>query len=311
MKCLTFDIGGSSVKCAVVELNLGGAVKIGQEVELPLNEKNIGCLVKLIKKGVDDFYENQRDIDCIGVCTTGSVNPLGVVRRAGFIDGYEKFDWKKVINDYRPEIKNIYTINDGRASAPGSYAHEGFTNKILAHLVVGTGIGGGCVVNGEIFAGAHDLGSNFGHIKVEHENGLVCSCRKKGCLENYAASKAIIRYYSDNQEITVREISEFARNGDMAALEAFKRAGFYLGVGLSDIMNVIDPDLITIGGGVVEAASMPNGDNIFINSAISTAREYAKTKNAELINIKESELGNSAGIIGVAYYSLKKMNVKK
>lgn len=309
MKCLTIDIGGSSVKGAIVSSSQEGEIDITGKRKLPLVENNIDCLVGLVKELVSYFYGKQRDIDCVGISTTGSVNPQGIVRRAGFIEGYERFDWKKVVCTFNHKIEDVYTLNDGRASALGSYAYERLHNAILAHFVVGTGIGGGFVINGNLFSGAHDLGSNFGHIKIENKHGLTCSCRKKGCLENYASAKAIVRYYSNDSEIKISNISQAAKNNDPKALEAFKKAGFYLGIGISDIMNVLDPNMITIGGGIPEAARMPNGDNIYIKKAIDVAKEYAKTKNAELIEIKESQLGNNAGMVGVAYYSFRNLNL--
>jgi glucokinase len=312
MKHFSIDIGGSSIKGAVIDL-ASDSEKMLFVTKEELGDNHIKNLILKVRNVIKTLIETEYEIHTLGICTTGSVSPAGLVLRAGFIDGYENFDWENNILPYFSQIENVFVLNDGQASTLGSFVNERLKSETLAHFVVGTGIGGGFLIDGKLVWGSHGFSGSFGHIKVKLDDEIICSCGKRGCVENYAASKAILRYarqYSTDkiyENITIRELSNMAKVGNKVAINAFNQAGYYLGIGISDIMNIIDPDFITIGGGIVEATHLENGENFYINSAIKTAQIFARSRIAEKVVIKESLIGNSCGLIGVAYYSQQKL----
>ena len=197
--------------------------------------------------------------------------------------------------------------NDATAAAVGEHwkgASQGCGSSIC--LTLGTGVGGGIILNGEPLRGPDGTAGEIGHVCVE-PLGHPCGCGSRGCLEQYASATAIGRMAREllpefpasalNQagDFDAQKIYDLGKAGDALCREAFRRAGMYLGVALAGLINVLNPEAVVIGGG---AAS---GWDLFIEPLKEEIGVRAFREPAERARIVRASLGNDAGIIGAAY----------
>lgn len=208
--------------------------------------------------------------------------------------------------------------NDATAAAIGEHwlgASAEFDNVI--HITLGTGVGGGLIVNGEPLRGIDGTAGEVGHICVE-PNGHPCGCGSIGCLEQYSSGSAIVRLalersasypsskLSRREGLTALDVYVAGTEGDELALAVFKTMGFYLGIAFAGLVNVLNPEAISIGGGVA------NGWDLFIQTVREQVHKRAFQQPAERVKLVRAKLGDDAGTLGVAYLALKdrSMSVK-
>lgn len=194
--------------------------------------------------------------------------------------------------------------NDANAAAVAEFeagAMKGVENGIL--LTLGTGIGGGLILNGKPFRGSYGLGSEIGHMVVG-DNFYSCSCGKNGCFETFSSATALIKYYQKlqqdaqitvNEGVTAKDILDAAKAHEDMAEKAFDRFTQYLAVGIVNLINILDPEIIAIGGGVSHA-----GDFLF-DTVRQKVGNMLFVEDYPSARILAAELGNDAGIIGAAY----------
>lgn len=208
----------------------------------------------------------------------------------------------------------VVVENDGNIAAWGEYrfgAGRGTSDMVL--VTVGTGIGGGIVINGRLFRGAHGAAGEIGHINAVPD-GRACGCGRGGCWEQYASGNALVREARElaaerrseaglllalgdgtPEGVQGPEVTQAALAGDPIAREAFARVGTWLGRGLADLAAVLDPEVFVIGGGVSES-----GD-LLLSSARSTLNDkLIGQQNRPAPLVRAAELANSAGIVGAA-----------
>ena len=229
---------------------------------------------------------------CFGVDVGGTTVKLGLFT----VEGELLDKW---------EIKT-YTENEGERILPDVAAlgemwkGAGEGEKDLIMVTLGTGVGGGIIIDGHAVVGAHGSGGEIGHITVRDDETEACGCGRKGCLEQYASATGLVRlakrYFEKNTKnsiLTGKEVFDAAKAGDAAALEITEEFGAYLGQALVNLAATVDPAVFVIGGGVSKA-----GDIL-----LETVRKYfydhafygnQKTK------ITLATLGNDAGIYGAA-----------
>lgn len=208
----------------------------------------------------------------------------------------------------------IHLENDANCAAWGEFKFgAGKGANPLLMLTVGTGIGGGLIFDSKLLIGAFGTAGEVGHVPVVR-NGEICGCGMRGCLEQYASGNSLRRYVrqaiqrtpasgsvilakgSGNiDEIEGTEITEAAREGDPIALAAFNEVGEWLGIGIASIASVIDPERVVIGGGVIEA-----GEILLEPLRASLHRHSPMRSSHAMPEVVAAELGNSAGIVGVA-----------
>lgn len=204
--------------------------------------------------------------------------------------------------------------NDANAAAWGEARFgAGRTGHSVVVLTVGTGIGGGIVMDGALHRGRFGVAAEFGHMSVE-PRGRRCGCGNRGCWERYASGRALVREAQEiasvspafaaglleraggrPEAITGPHITEAARDGDVAALECFRVVGTWLGHGMADLAAVFDPDLFIIGGGVCEA-----GDLLRAPAAEELEQRLTGRAYRPLAEVRLAELGANAGIVGAA-----------
>lgn len=301
------DLGGT--KISVASSDLAGNIIYKKTVPTNASEGENKILDRIISL-VDDTLKKSNltneDILCIGI---GSPGPLDTKKGTIITTPnlpFKNFDLVKPIKDRF----NIHTVldNDGNVAAIGEHefgAGKGTRNMVF--ITVSTGIGGGAVLNGQIYRGNTSNALEIGHVTLE-KDGVKCNCGNCGCVESLASGTAIARsatkavedaksrgdktslYKYDN--ITSKEVFDEAKNGDKLALDVINKALNYLGIFIANIMNVFDPEVIIIGGGVSKAGSMVFDKIREIASKRSFTTIYENTK------IVPAKLGGDAGIIG-------------
>jgi glucokinase len=196
--------------------------------------------------------------------------------------------------------------NDANAAAVGEMwqgAARGYRDVISVTL--GTGVGGGVILDGKLWRGAHGSAGEIGHATVDPSSGLKCKCGNIGCLELFASATAIVRMTREglsrfpdselkSEELTAARVYEAGRRGDELALSVFKKFGTYLAIGLASLINVIDPEIIVIAGGVV------NGWDLFADHMQQEVNERAVRATALQVKIAAAQCGDNAGLLGAA-----------
>jgi len=205
---------------------------------------------------------------------------------------------------------SVLLENDANAAAVGENwlgASKGFQSSIC--ITLGTGVGGGIILNGELYRGIDGTAAEIGHICIE-PGGRQCGCGSHGCLEQYASATAIARNASDLlpeypasvlnglRQINAFEIYNAGKQGDALALEAFRKMAYYLGIGLAGLVNVLNPEVIVIGGGAAA------GWDLFADEMRSELDKRAFQQPAERVKLLRAVLGDDAGILGAARLAL-------
>ncbi|MFH1239443.1 MAG: ROK family protein, partial [bacterium] len=252
----------------------------------------------------------------IGIGTPGLVDHQlgGVKAGAKNLPGWEGIPFKVEVSQ---KFKLPTAIdNDANMVTLGEYyfgAGQGTKNMIC--LTLGTGIGGGIIMDGKLYHGTNNYAAEIGHMSINIE-GPKCNCGSYGCLEAYASATAIVArtiasikkgqatmltdlVNSDLTKITAKTVTEAAKKGDSLCLEVVKETGKYLGVGVANLINLLNPELVVLAGGVSQA-----GD-IILNPTIHNAQQYSLQYAFSVVKIVLGKLQDAAGIIGAGIYSLE------
>lgn len=309
-KRIGIDVGGTNVKIALVD----GEGKIIYSNTVPTYaQMGYEYTVNNIKQAIRDLMKetntDSKDIEAIGFDFPGQVDyQTGVVKLAPNIPGWVNVPIAQMIE----EEFNIPTKidNDVRCAALGEMkfgAGRGCKNFVC--ITVGTGIGSGLVINGELVRGAANAAGEIGHIKLQMNDGPICGCGDTGCLEAFASGPAIVamaqeylkggkstkyREMAADGEITPYIVAKAAEAGDPVAKRIFEKVGTYIGMGLVSVINLLNPEKVIIGGGVAEA-----GD-LLLDPIRKTIKERAMVVAGNSVEIVRAELGNSAGVIGAS-----------
>jgi len=197
--------------------------------------------------------------------------------------------------------------NDANAAAVGEMWQGAARGcRTIICVTLGTGVGGGIILNGELWRGVDGAAAEIGHMCVDPFGGVACTCGSRGCLEVFASATAIVRMtreasprYPDSvlhasDSLTSETIFAAGLDGDELALEIFRRMGVYLGIGLANLINILNPEMIVIGGGVV------NGWDLFAKDMMQQVEERAFPLLAARVKIERAKCGDDAGLLGAA-----------
>jgi len=305
------DLGGTKILSAIVTKN-GNIVK---KVQVPTQaSRGRARVVKNIVRSIRTLLMDARvplsDIEAIGVGAPGPVLfKEGVVLNPPNLPGWKRVPLKKILaREFR---KKVVLDNDANAAALGEGAFgfaKGLKNFIF--ITVSTGIGGGLVIDGKLLRGAWGGAGEVGHMIIE-PSGPRCGCGRRGCLEAMASGSAIARLAKaklktnkrslmlklaggDISKVNAKTVEDAARSGDSLAKKIINRAARYLGMGLANLINILAPDAIGLGGGVMKMGQM------FLGPAEKAARELSLSPAAKLVKIVRAKLGEDAGVIGAA-----------
>lgn len=268
-------------------------------------------MCETIRQAVAAAHLSLGDIAAIGVATPGLMDiPAGVI-----LDPPNLRPWRNVpVRDHIHGVFGLPTAfqNDANAAALGEYwAGAGKDVASMALFTLGTGVGGGIVLDGKVLEGRHSHGAELGHMKIEMSRPRQCGCGRWGCLEAYASATAVVKraYEALNEqpggsklhdlirqlgELTARDVFESAAAGDELSQKLVEETAYYLAVGATNVMHTIDPDMVVFGGGMTAA-----GDS-FLERIRHHVRELAFPVPAARTEIRYAQLGTDAGFIGAA-----------
>ncbi|MFD1412771.1 ROK family glucokinase [Oceanobacillus jeddahense] len=309
------DIGGTTVKIGFITED--GNIKEKWEIPTDLTNEGTNIISDVwasIESKLREPLFNNSFIKGIGVGAPGFVDA-----HAGVIAEAVNIGWKDInLAEELEKLANVpvYVENDANIAVLGeNWVGAGNQSRNLIAITLGTGVGGGIIANGSILNGANGMAGEIGHIEVL-EDGHLCNCGKRGCLETIASATGIVRQgmemiqkhpesrlaklFQSEGSITTQHIFELAKQGDKASKKIIDYTTDVLGKALSNMSMVINPSNILIGGGVSNA-----GD--YLTSAVTKAfRKHALPRVSEVCTIKVCQLGNDAGIIGGAYLVYEK-----
>lgn len=311
-KRIGIDVGGTNVKIALVDDN----GKIIYSNSVPTYAKmGYEYTVNNIKQAIKDLMKETNttpsDIEGIGFDFPGQVDcKTGVVKLAPNIPGWVNVPIAQMIEDEFHIPTRI--DNDVRCAALGELkfgAGRGCENFIC--ITVGTGIGSGIVINGKVVRGATNAAGELGHIKLQMNGGPICGCGDTGCLEAFASGPAIVAMAQEyikggkstkfremaaveGGEITPYMVAKAAEEGDPVAKRIFEIVGKYIGIGLTSVINLLNPERVIIGGGVAESGEL------LLGPIRKTIKERAMVVAGNAVEIVPAQLGNSAGVIGAS-----------
>lgn len=305
------DLGGTNIVAGVVDEKYNIVAKASTKTNCPRPEKEIADdMAKMAIQAVENAGLTMDQIEWIGVGTPGIANS-----ETGIIEYSNNLGFKNtpMVEYIRQTIdKPVFIENDANAAAYGEYvagAAKGAKNAVC--ITLGTGVGGGIIIDGKIYSGSNFAGAEIGHTVIEVD-GAQCSCGRKGCFEAYSSATGLIRMTKEaiaensdgvmakmaekNGKVTARTSFDSMREGDEAAKVIVDKYIKYLAAGITNTINIFQPDVLCIGGGVCN-----EGDALLLPvKAIVKEEVYTRNseKNTEIVIAK---LGNDAGIIGAAF----------
>mgnify|MGYP000554900096 CR=1 FL=1 len=306
------DLGGTTAKVGL--FTTAGALL--EKWEVPTDTSNagehiLGNLAKAVKDKMQENGITAEQVEGVGVGVPGPVLDSRIVPIVcANLGGWGERNVSIQLSGLLDGIK-VLVGNDADVAALGEIwmgCAKGCRSAVMVTL--GTGVGGGVIVNGRIIEGAHGAGGEIGHIHIEDNETEVCGCKNKGCLEQYASATGITRLANRRLakddtpsilrggEISAKTVFDAVKAGDKIAIEIAEQFGEYLGKGLAAVASVVDPQIFVIGGGVSKA-----GDILFKYIEPSYKRcAFGPCKQAKFAL---AELGNDAGIYGAAALVLK------
>lgn len=299
---LAVDLGGTYLRIALVD----GSGKIHDQLKqrTPRGDSP-DVIVDALANAADKWNRDGRRIAAVSIMVPGTVDTENaVVVQAPNLPSLTNFPLKAVLEERFGWP--VLLENDANAAAVGEMwlgAARGCRDVVSVTL--GTGVGGGVILDGELWRGAHGSAGEIGHTTVDPFSGLKCKCGNVGCLELFASATAIVRMTRENlaqfpqsrlnrEELTAERVYNAGREGDELALSVFKRFGTYLGIGLANLINILDPEIIVIAGGAV------NGWNLFACDMQREVNERAVRVTAQQVKIAAAECGDNAGLLGAA-----------
>jgi glucokinase len=311
------DLGGTNIVVGVLPIDGGDGQVLALKSESTDAERGakyvVDKIVLLIEEAradvVAEFGGARSDFAGIGIGAPGPLN-----RQTGTVIQSPNLGWRNFpLRDLISNAVNLPAVldNDANCATYGEWwLGAGRNVDTLIGLTLGTGIGGGIVLHGEIFHGVSDAAGEIGHMTIE-ANGRKCPCGNYGCLEAYASGPAIARRAIEGLEagaeslltdlvagkfddITAATVYEAVINGDTYANEVMRETAKFLGAGVANVINIFNPDMIVISGGVTKA-----GDHLFVPLRSEVRRRAFKSA-LEACQITAAQLPGTAGVIGAA-----------
>ena len=293
------DIGGTKIAVGIVD-DCGHVIC---RVEAPTEaERGYAAGLQKIAEMLKEVSRGSGvELRGIGIGSTGMLDPIrGEMLDADFLPGWER---KNPVEDVSREFGVSAAMeNDGDAGALAeAYWGAGRGKSRLVYVTVGTGIGGGIVLDGKLYRGVAGSHPEFGHHVME-ASGPECTCGLRGCWEALAAGVSMEKWYEENrpaaerngERLSARRICELARHGNEFAKRAVEREGKYLGLGLANLIGMFVPEIIVLGGGMMRSA------DLYLEKIKEVIRSGCRFVPAEKTEIALAALGEDANLIGAA-----------
>ena len=307
------DLGGTNTKIGLVD-EAGNIIftTIVKTDSMEGFEKTIERLSKILLEQVKGSNINfEADVKGVGIGVPGPVVNERIVKF------WANFPWPKeadLAGEFEKHLnKQVRVDNDVNVITLGEMwkgAAQGYKNVL--GLAIGTGIGGGIIVDGKLVSGEHGAGGEVGHIKIE-PNGKLCGCGQKGCWEAYASATGIIREansrlavnkqnllyeMTNGRDLEAKDVFDAARKDDEFSIDIVDYEAEKLALGIGNLLSILDPEIVVVGGGVALA-----GDFLF-DRVKEKLKDVAFPSILENLKIVTATLGNDAGILGAAYLGM-------
>ena len=309
--CFGIDVGGTTVKMGLFTTE----GELLDKWEIPTRKEDGGAYILNDVAASVEAKLAEKNIAKDDVAGAGIGAP-GPTLDTGYVSICVNLGWK----DKNPanELSELLSIpvkagNDANVAALGEMwkgGGEGYLDVVL--LTLGTGVGGGIIINGEIAPSHRGVGGELGHITVNPDEEATCNCGNHGCLEQYASATGVVRIAkklldASNEEsslraletVTAKDVFDAAKAGDHLAVEAVEVLGKYLGLVVANVALTVDPDVFVIGGGVSKAGQ------VLIDVITKYYHKFAKIIGDNKAKVVLAKLGNDAGIYGAARMVLK------
>ena len=313
------DLGGTNIAVGIVDENKNilkkGSVPTMANREGELIIKDMAALTeRLLKESNIPLSE----VSYVGIASPGVANSeTGVIEYANNLP-FRNFPIAALFKRYLP-VKEVYVANDANAAALGEAlagASRGSKNSVM--ITLGTGVGGGVILDGKIYSGFNHAAGELGHIVIKH-GGRLCSCGRRGCWEAYSSATALsaitrekitecetkhiptvmIKDYKTTGKINARTAFNAKKQGDAIGTMVVEYYIDHLACGIANIINIFQPEILCIGGGICNER-----DNLLIPLVEKVLCEQYTRDNPKKTQIVIAELGNDAGIIGAACLGL-------
>ncbi len=313
---IAIDLGGTKIAVGVISHKYQ---ILAREYHLTLADEGVEAVINRIVLAIEQII-GPRDTDLkqlygVSIAAAGAIDsPRGIITFSPNLPGWHDVPLRDIVSE-RLGIKT-WLINDTNAAALAEH-HLGIGKGIdnLIYLTVGTGIGGAIILDGKLYTGVCGSAGEIGHMTID-TNGLRCKCGNIGCLETLASGSAIAREAIEHisrgersslteivagkiENITAKEAAMAAQRGDSLAQDVIGRAATYLGVGLVNLVNIFNPEMIIIGGGVA------NMGDLLLNPARQVVKERAFPVSAAAVRIVTTQFGDNAGLLGAAFFAFE------
>lgn len=302
MNAIGVDVGGTKIAAGIVTPE----GEVLDEVRYPTPDSP-GKLVEAIIRAVNEVRDGS---EAGGVCLAVPGLILAQKNTVVFSPNLRAIEGIPLEEKLEPEIGLPLTIeNDANAAAWGEFRFgAGSEVDHLVFVTLGTGVGGGVISRGMLMRGAQGSGGELGHVTI-HATGPRCACGNRGCLETLASGTAITRRareiaiekpdselgrIASERTLLGEDVTELARKGDKVSLRVLEEIGTWLGIGLASFVNIFNPEVVAIGGGVAKA-----GD-LILASARREVHLRARSPSRDLAEIKIATLGPESGVLGAA-----------
>lgn len=299
------DIGGTKLVAATIAAD--GRVLDRLRRETPAHDTAL--LLETLRHAIVDLADGRTDLP-VGIGIAGLVSPDGVIHYGPNI-GVRDVAIAAELAD--TTAAPIAVVNDASAAALGEQrigAARGHRDVVM--MTLGTGVGGGIVVGGHLLLGAHGFAAEIGHLIVE-DGGRACPCGNRGCIEAYASGTSLGRIAAERvamhdgdsplrgvEQPTGRDVSQAALGGDELAIEVLREAGAWLGVAAASLVNVLDPEVLLLGGG----AALPTSRWIIPSATQALAERMLGRPWRVPPAFELAALGDDAGMVGAAMLAL-------
>jgi glucokinase len=315
---LGVDLGGSKILTAVT--NSQGKILSRDHGITPApkgHEAVIRSILESAHRVLEQANVDISELTAVGIGAPGLLNPeTGMLFTSPNLPGWRDVPLRDIMQERLG--KRTFLINDANAAALGEFyfgAARGVRNFI--YITLSTGIGGGIIIDGKIYGGAIGAAGEVGHMTIDDE-GPICNCGNRGCWETLASGTALAREArqrikegvrtsileyaeGDVEKVTAQVIHNAAKEGDSLAKELIAQTGYYVGVGLINLINIFNPELIVIGGG------LSNIGDILLEPAFKVARGRVYKEAFQAVRFASPELGRNSGVLGAAAFALQEM----
>ena len=296
------DLGGTHLRVALVDET--GRILEHLKQQTPKGD-SAGCIINALANAAKQWSDEKQRIVAASIMVPGTVDTdKAVVLQAPNLPSLVNFKLKAALQERLGWP--VFLENDANAAAVGEmWLGVARGCRDVMSVTLGTGVGGGLILDGKLWRGSHGSGGEIGHTTVDPFSGLKCKCGNTGCLELFASATAIVRMTRENLslfaqtkltsgDLTAETVYKAGVEGDELALAVFTRFGMYLGIGLANIINLIDPEIIVITGGAA------NGWDLFASEMYRQVEERAFRTTAQQVRIARAECGDNAGLLGAA-----------